>query len=464
MTPAPTTDLIVDRPVHGGRCVAYPAGTAPTGGRREVVLVAGALPGERIAARVEVRKGVAFGEVVAVLEASPDRVAAPAHPGLDLGHVAYPRQLTWKREVLGDAMRRARLTIAGEVEDGLAVVASPASWGYRNTVQPAVVDRAVTDRAATDRAANDRADDDPQLEPPTEGDTQPGRPRTGTTLGYRRPGGHEVAVVADDPTANAACRAAWDVVLGTRLPRGVVEIAIRGNDAGEALVTFVATSEARDALDAAHALVAGGVHGVALAPYDPRGRFRGGAQRLAGARVVRQRFGDVELTLTATSFAQPNAAAAGALFRQLVAWAPAADHALDLYAGHGVIGMHLATRATRVTALEIDRGAVERGRADALRQGFTNVMHVRLDVRELTVPDDVDLIAVDPPRAGLAAATRGEIKASRARTLLYVSCDVATWARDVADLTAGGFRLDRVRPYDFQPHTHHLELVSRLVR
>jgi tRNA/tmRNA/rRNA uracil-C5-methylase (TrmA/RlmC/RlmD family) len=126
--------------------------------------------------------------------------------------------------------------------------------------------------------------------------------------------------------------------------------------------------------------------------------------------------------------------------------------------------MHLAPRVERVTCLEIDRGAVDRGRADAARLGLTNVQHVRHDVRDVQVPDDVDLIVVDPPRAGLAAATRAAIAASRARTLLYVACDVATWARDVADLTQAGFRLDRLRPYDFQPHTHHLELASRLVR
>ncbi len=441
-------ELTVDRPVHGGRCVAYPdaSGTGTATGtdgasdravRRRVVLVAGAIPGERVRARVEVRKGVAFGETVAVLTADGDRVEPAAHPGLDLGHVAYVRQLGLKREVLEDAMRRSGLEAP---EDGdLDVVPSPATWGYRNAIQPAV-------GAPGERGASDVD------------------PTGGTALGYRRPGGHDVVVLDDDPTANEACQAAWRALEATRLPRGVVEVSLRGNDAGEALATLVATTEARAALDAAHALVAAGLHGVGLAPYDARGRFRGGAQRLAGARTILQRYGDVELTLTATAFAQPNPAAAGTLFRELAAWAPAARHALDLYAGSGVIGMHLAPRVDRVTCLEIDRGAVDRGRADAARLGLTNVHHVRLDVRDVQVPDDVDLIVVDPPRAGLAAATRGAIAGSRARTVLYVACDVATWARDVADLTKAGFRLDRLRPYDFQPHTHHLELASRLVR
>ena len=435
-------ELQVDRPVHGGRCVAYPTGggegaaavaapaTADARPRRgRVVLLAGGIPGEVVRARVETHKGVTFGATIEVLAASPDRVPAPAHPGLDLGHVALERQLALKHEVLLDAARRAGVELPGTVPP---VTPSPAAWGYRSGVQPA-------------------------LGPPSD---------TGATtpLGYRRPGGHEVVVLDRDPTANPACASAWSALQATPLPAGVVEVAIRGSDDGEALVALVATGDARDALDAAHALVRAGVAGVALAPYDPRGRFRGGAQRLAGARSLTQRYGDAEITLSATAFAQPNPAAAGELFRSLASWAPPARHALDLYAGNGVIAMHLAPRSERVTVIEIDRGAVERGRADAARAGLTQLMYLRLDAREVRVPDDVDLVSVDPPRAGLAAATRRAIAESRARTLVYVSCDVATWARDVADLRRAGFRLERLQPFDFQPHTHHLELLSLLSR
>jgi 23S rRNA (uracil1939-C5)-methyltransferase len=445
-------ELRVDRPVHGGRCVALPADAAegvggPAARRVPLVLLAGGIPGERVVASIETRKGVAFGEVVEVLDASPDRVTTPAHPGLDLGHVAIGRQLELKHTVLLDAARRAGVVLPTEVPQ---VAPSPQPWGYRSAIQPAV--------AST------------------------GSP---TALGYRRPGAHEVVALDEDPTANPACAAAWAAVTSVGLPAGVREVAIRGNDDGEALLALVATVPARsarrepaasdrreepdgrepgDPLETAHALVRAGVAGVALAPYDPRGRFRGGSQRLAGARSLRQRYGDVELTLTATAFAQPNPEAAGALFRELAAWAPAARHALDLYGGNGVIGLHLAPRSERVTVVEIDRGAVERGRADAQRMGAAHVMHVRLDARELSVPADVDLVCVDPPRAGLAAVTRQAIVESRARTLIYVSCDVATWARDVADLQRAGFRLERLRPYDFQPHTHHLEILSLLRR
>lgn len=436
-------ELRVDRPVHGGRCVAYPVadGTAPADEgaqpdgdlrprRGRVVLVAGAVPGEIVRATVLDHKGVSFGETIEVVEPSADRVVAPDHPGLDLSHVAPARQLAWKQQVLLDAARRAGVDLPATVP---AIEPSPLVWGYRGGIQPVLG--------------------------PREGDAAPPTP-----LGYRRPGSHDVVVIEADPTANAACAAAWTALQATPLPRGVIEAAIRGNDDGGALVALIAASDARDALDAAHALVRSGVAGVALAPHDPRGRFRGGAQRLAGARSLTQRFGDAEITLSATAFAQPNPAAAGALFRMLASWAPPAVHALDLYAGNGVIAMHLAPSSERVTVIEIDRGAVERGRADAARAGLAHLMYIRLDAREVSVPDDVDLISVDPPRAGLAASTRAAIVESRARALLYVSCDVATWARDVAALQRAGFRLRRLQPFDFQPHTHHFELLSLLER
>ena len=200
------------------------------------------------------------------------------------------------------------------------------------------------------------------------------------------------------------------------------------------------------------------------APYDPRGRFRRGAERLAGRRTVLQRYGELELTVNATSFAQPNPAAATELYRALVEWAGSGGHAWELFAGGGAIAMHLASGFEAVTALEVDRGAVARGEADAARLGLENVRFLRADARQAPLPQDADLLVVDPPRAGLAAELRAAIGASGVPRLLYVSCDVATWARDVADLERRGYALTRFEPFDFYPHTHHVELLSELTR
>lgn len=408
-------DARLERMVHGGAVL-----TRTDDGR--VVLVRGGLPGERVRAEVEAVKGVLQGYVTEVLEASADRIEAPLHPGLDYGFIAYQRQLELKREVVGDALRRAG---AGEREVP-PVRPSPEIWGYRSAVQPAVSRRG---------------------------------------LGYRRSGSHRVLALDTDPVANEAVRAAWRL-LAERLHdlRGVREVALRGNDDGEAVAALVTTLPERELLPLAHELVRQGIHGVGHAPFDPRGRFRRGSSRLAGARTLRQRFGDVDLSVGATAFAQPNARAAGELYRELVRWLPPGKHAWDLFAGGGAIAFHLAQRFETVTAIEIDRSAIARGERDAERLGVDRVRFLRADARRAPLPGDAELVAVDPPRAGLSAEVRHAIVDSPAPRLLYVSCDPATWARDVAAFEQAGLRLVRFEPFDFFPHTHHVELLSLFER
>lgn len=408
--------------VHGGRALARTASG-------EIALVSGALPGETVVAELAPVKGVLQGSCLEVISPSSDRVTASPHPGLDYSFMAYERQLVEKRAVVNDALSRAFRADSGRggVPEVPEVVAAPAAWAYRNTVQPAV---------------------------------------TSTGLGYRRPGTDEVIVLETDPSATEAVARAWQRLLAEGVTRwkGVREIVIRGNDSGEALVALVATGAARDLLKPAHALIGEGVVGVVHAPYDQRGRFRSGAERLAGARTIVQRYGDVVLTMNAMSFAQPNPAAAGDLYRELTRWAGEGETALELFAGGGAIAFHLAKGFRTVSAIEIDRGAVARGRADATRLGVRNVEFLVADARDVGLPPAVDLIVVDPPRAGLSAATREALVSSGTSRLLYVSCDVATWARDVADLSARGFVLKRVLPYDFYPQTHHVEILSELER
>lgn len=395
------------------------------------MLVAGGLPGEKVSAELSEQKGVVFGSVVEVLEPSAGRVPSPVHPGLDLGHANYATQLEIKREVVRDAANRALRRDVPLPH----VVPSERVWGYRSVAQPAVV---------------------------------------GAGLGYRKPRSREVMPLVEDPVATPAVRRAWDAfarlhsagAVRPDAPRfaGVKEVVIRANDAGEALLTLIATTAPQSLMAAARSLVGEGVTGVAHAAYDSRGRFRSGFERLAGRRSIRQRYGDLELTLAHGSFAQPNVLAAARLFADLADLAGEGRHAVDLYAGGGPIAMSLAKRFGRVTAFELDRSAIAHGVADARRLGFANVVFVRGDAKRQQLPPDADLLVVDPPRAGLAKEVRAALAGSAAGRLIYVSCEVSTWARDVADLESRGLRLVSVQPYDFYPHTHHVELLSLLER
>lgn len=434
-------DAVVDvqRVVHGGVALAR----LDTG---EVVLVEGALPGEVVGVALERRKGVLRGSTVQVEVRSEHRIEPPEHPGLDFGHIAYEHQLHLKREVVIDALRRAFGAPRQAVEaDGdtpdlpevPAVVPSPRVWSYRNVVQPAVV------------WAQGRVD-----------------------LGYRRRGTDEVVPLASDPVATEEVNEAYvnlrDVLTDLRDKGGdgprVKEVVIRANQDGEALVALVGRGAAGKAVSLGHRLVDAGIAGVAWSESDPRGRFRRGVERVAGRRTVLQRFNHLTLSVAATSFSQPNALGAAALYRVVAEWAGRGTGALDVYAGGGAIAFHLADRFAEVTALEVESGAVARGRSDAERLGLDNVRFVRGNAGRLDPPTGYDVVVVDPPRAGLSAELRDALVAGTFERLVYVSCDAATWARDVADLHVKGLELRRALPFDLYPHTHHVELVSLLER
>jgi 23S rRNA (uracil1939-C5)-methyltransferase len=411
---ARTHTLELLKMVHGGLCMAR-----LDDGR--VALVRGGLPGETVTALLQARSGVLQGDVQDVLEPSPDRVPASEHPGLDYSFIRYERQLELKREVVADALSRS---LQQDMSDTSVppVVAAPEVWAYRNTVQPAT---------------------------------------TRQGLGYRQPDSHEVTLLTADPVAQPAINALWRHL---KPPKGVREVVFRCNDAGEVLLAFIASASARNYLSAAHDLVRDGVQGVSYAQFDPRGRFRGGFERLAGERSIRQRYGHFEVSISATSFAQPNPRAATQLYLTLEQWAGEGDAALDLYAGNGIIGMHLARRYGRVNALEVDRGSITRGQQDAARLGISNLEFTKVDAKRLDILPQADLITVDPPRAGLAKPVKEALTGSSASRLIYVSCDVATWARDVTQLIDAGWTLERFQPHDFYPQTHHIEMLSLLTR
>ena len=399
--------------VHGGRAL----GRLEDG---QIALVRGGLPSERVRAELELKKGVLQGYVTETLTASELRIPAPQHPGLDYGFVSYEGQLELKRQVIEDALSRA---LRREVEV-VKVRPAPEQWHYRSAVQP------VVSKAA---------------------------------LGYRKPESHEVVVLNDDASANETLNALWQAWGNLDVPKGVREVALRANDEGDTLVCLIATTSARNLLDFAHRLLDAGVTGVSYARHDPRGRFRKGSERLTGTQTIRQSYGEFDITVNATSFAQPSPAAASKLYKALVDLAPAGEHALDLYAGSGIIGLHLLEKFERVSALELDKSSVRRGQEDAKRLGL-DLTFIHSDAKRVDIPKDVNLVTVDPPRSGLNKDVRALIDASVTNQLIYVSCDVVTWARDVAEFEKLGWTLASFEPFDFYPQTHHIEILSKLER
>ncbi len=382
-----------------------------------VVLVAGALPGETVLAEVHSGKGVRRGETREVLLASPDRVPAPDLPTADLAHANYAAQLRYKRGFVQEALTRVA-KLDGEVAPS---VPSPREWAYRASAQYLL---------------------------------------RGRTLAYRERGGHKAVAVEHDPLvlpAIAELCARLDV---SRLS-AARELALRASaGSGEVLAALIGEGPPRAYARAIDALLDAGAAGVSLAPPAGR-RFARGAMLLAGEPTTLERFGDLDLSVSATGFAQVNPEAAGALYRAAAALAGSGEHALDVYGGSGALALHLAPRFERVTALDLAGEALTRGERDAARLGVGNVRFVRGDASRLP---EADVVVADPPRAGLAPEVRAAITGSGARKLVYVSCEESTWARDVGELTRAGWTLMSAAPHDFYPQTSHVEVLSLLTR
>ncbi len=136
----------------------------------------------------------------------------------------------------------------------------------------------------------------------------------------------------------------------------------------------------------------------------------------------------------------------------------------DLYCGAGTFTLPLAQRADFVYAVESAASSVRDLRRNM--EGIDGEIEVigGDSARELPTLGDLDALVVDPPRAGLGKGVPESIAASGAKRVAYVSCDPATWARDIARFAQVGYELVRATPVDLFPQTFHIETVSILRR
>lgn len=168
------------------------------------------------------------------------------------------------------------------------------------------------------------------------------------------------------------------------------------------------------------------------------------------------------------AFLQPNTLQAErfyGLVRELAALS-GAERVFDLYCGTGTIGICLADKAAQVTGVELNAPAVENAKINAEQNKVANIDFVVGDVRTILPErgEQVDLVVVDPPRAGLHADVISTIAGTKAKRLIYVSCNPSTLARDLKIFATTGFKLKFAQPVDQFCHTYHVETVVLMER
>jgi 23S rRNA (uracil1939-C5)-methyltransferase len=414
LTPGQTIPLTIEKPAAGGRMIARVDG--------QVVLVADAIPGERVQARIErVGRGVAYAQTLSVEEASGDRRAPFADPlcgGCVYSHIAYERQLEIKSEVIADAFKRiGRL----ELPAAVAVAGSPED-GYRMRARLHV---------------------------------------RGHRLGFFRENSHDVC---DARATRQLLPATSDVLdrlmaairsIGTDTVR---EIELSENvDAGERVVHL----DTAVALEPRLVAKLVSMDGLTSGPYVTDTITIGDARLRLRRHVL--------------AFFQANRY----LLRDLVAHVtdrvPIGGAVLDLYAGVGLFSVAAAAaRGARVVAVEGDRFAADDLEANAATAGG-QITTVRGPVEGLgtgvfaawgraSASPALEIVIVDPPRTGMSPEAVDRVLKLTAPRLIYVSCDVATLARDARRIVDRGYAIDRVDAFDLFPNTPHVETVVVLTR
>ena len=402
--------LEIEKPAVGGRMLARHRG--------QIVLVWGGIPGETVRARIErAGRGVLYAEATDVLTASPDRRAPEGDwrcGGNVYAHVAYDRQVRLKGEIIRETLGRiGRLPL-----DGLPVVVASPERGYRM------------------RARLHAAD---------------GR------LGFFREGTHQLC----EPGQT-----------GQLLPQTLAWIARLERFLAERRLTGVAAVEITEN-------VAGDERAchLELAPgTDPVG-FDAFAVESTVTDTLRVREEDAGTTLQlrrhARSFFQGNRFLLEPLVRHVAALVPQGP-VVDLYAGVGLFGLSLAAAGVgNVTLVEGDaasgadlsHNAAPLGdRVQVVRRSVEAFLPSHVGRVPRSGPAERPTIIVDPPRTGLSKDAAAGIVQARPARIVYVSCDIATLARDARTLVDAGYSLEGVTGLDLFPNTAHVETVAAFSR
>jgi 23S rRNA (uracil1939-C5)-methyltransferase len=188
--------------------------------------------------------------------------------------------------------------------------------------------------------------------------------------------------------------------------------------------------------------------------------------RDSGAFVEVEALGE-RLRVSAGSFLQANAALREPLARAVVDAAGSGATGLELFAGAGLFTLPLARRFERLVAVESHPGAVADLEENLSAAGLGEVEIVAQPVEDAFAGGTFaalrpETVVLDPPRAGLEPAAREGLPRLGARRVVYVSCDPATLARDVAVLADRGYALVALEGFDLFPQTAHVEAVALL--
>ncbi|MFC4652533.1 23S rRNA (uracil(1939)-C(5))-methyltransferase RlmD [Lactococcus nasutitermitis] len=417
-----------------------------------------ALPDEKIKMRVtKVGKSFGFGRVEEMIKSTDKRVSGLnvdyLRTGIaDLGHLIYSEQLIYKRQQVVELLKKTARKVDFPVAETLGAKETVA---YRNKAQVPV------------RMINGEL-----------------------TTGFYRKNSHDLIPIEDfyiqAPEIDALIKflrdkfrvlkiSAYDEKKRQGWLRNIV--VRRGFHSAEMMLALVVTSDKipfdkvkflSDLLESFPELKS-----VQLNINRSEGSFILGKKFLTlfGEDFITDTMLGKKFEISAAAFYQVNTAQAENLYTIAYDFAElsSSDVVIDAYSGIGTIGLAMSDKVAEIYGMEVVPAAVENAKHNALLNGVKNA-HYEVGSAEMVMPKwknagiKADVIFVDPPRKGLDDSFIETATAMSARAIIYISCNPATFARDVVRIEERGYLLKKVQPVDLFPQTHHVELVARFER
>lgn len=462
-----TINIKIDDLAMGGEGVGKAEGM--------VIFVADSVPGDELKIKLtEAKKNFGRGRIIEVIKPSSDRVElkcplAKQCGGCQWQQISYPAQLKYKTKIVQDTLERiGKLKV--KVSD---IIGMQEPWGFRNKIQY------------------------PISKLPTSNFKHPNKSQISTSksqqeriiMGYYRQGTHEVVDIdtcpIEHPKLSRAAKIVKDVLnkldySAYNADRGMGLFrhlrARIGFGTGEVLLTFITNEKA---IPGAKELVKEvlarckkddiNVVGICqnINPRQTNVILGEKSWTLWGRDFIYDKLGDLKFKVSNESFYQVNPIQTEVLYNKALELAQVSkdDTVIDAYSGIGTVALWFARHANFVYGIEEIKQAVydaaENAELNRIENCRFNIGKVERLLTELKLGD---MVILDPPRGGCEEKVVKTIAKSNFKTVIYISCNPASLARDLAYLSNVGFKVGEVQPVDMFPHSFHIETVSKLVR
>lgn len=192
---------------------------------------------------------------------------------------------------------------------------------------------------------------------------------------------------------------------------------------------------------------------------------------LFGDGYITENLGDFVFRISPKAFYQINPVQTEVLYNTALEFAglTGKEKVIDAYCGTGTIGIFASPKAAKVVGVELNPDAVKDARVNAKLNSAENTEFYNADAGEFLADaassnEKYDVVIMDPPRSGSTVKFLKSVVKLAPKTVVYVSCNPETLARDLMFLVRNGYKVKKIQPVDMFPHTNHVECVAQIIR